>query len=281
MGTSNLKSDPILVTGGTGKTGLRIVNLLKEKGYEVRVGSRSAALPFDWDHEATWEPCLTGCRAAYISYAPDLAMPGAPDAIEAFCRQAKKSGVQRVVLLSGRGEVEAQKCEEIVKESGLEWTIVRASWFNQNFSEGAFLPMIEAGNITLPAADVPEPFVDIDDIAEIAAEALISADHVGELYEVTGPELLTFNDLASILSDVTGRDILFTKVPHQGFLNEVAASGAPKDVLWMLDYLFATVLDGRNAYMCDGIKRALGREPTSFRAYAEKIAASGQWDSVN
>ncbi|MBO6504325.1 MAG: NAD(P)H-binding protein [Kordiimonadaceae bacterium] len=277
MSTSNHTTGPVLVTGGTGKTGLRVVNILTELDIEVRVGSRSEELPFDWDREATWGPCLEGCSAAYISYAPDLAMPGAPDAIEAFCRQAKASGVKRVVLLSGRGEVEAQKCEAIVKDSGLEWTIVRASWFNQNFSEGAFLPMIEAGNITLPAADVPEPFVDIDDIAEIAAEALASDKHVGELYEVTGPELLTFADLASILSDVVGREIQFTKVPHQGFIDEVAASGAPKDVLWMLDYLFATVLDGHNAYLSDGVERALGRQPTSFREYAEKVAASGMW----
>lgn len=280
MSSDTENTGPILVTGGTGKTGRRIVKLLQDHGIEARVGSRSAPLPFDWDREATWAPCLSGCSAAYISYAPDLAMPGAPDAIEAFCRHAKMLGLKRVVLLSGRGEVEAQRCEDIVKASGLEWTIVRASWFNQNFSEGAFLPMIEAGNITLPAADVPEPFVDIDDIAEIAAEALASDKHVGELYEVTGPELLTFSDLASILTEVIGRDILFTKVPHQGFLDEVAASGAPKDVLWMLDYLFATVLDGRNAYVSDGIERALGRKATSFRDYAEKIAATGLWSKA-
>lgn len=278
MNTTPQTHGPILVTGGTGKTGLRVVNMLKAEGYDVRVGSRSAELPFDWDRETTWAPCLSGCSAAYISYAPDLAMPGAPDAINAFGRQAKLAGVKRVVLLSGRGEEEAQKCEDIVQNCGLEWTIVRASWFNQNFSEGAFLPMIMAGNITLPAADVPEPFVDIDDISEIAAQALVEDKHVGQLYEVTGPELLTFSDLAAILSEVTGREILFTKVPHQGFLAEVEASGAPKDVLWMLDYLFATVLDGRNVYVCDGIERALGRKPTSFREYAEKAAATGMWN---
>ena len=126
--------------------------------------------------------------AAYISYAPDLAIPGATDSIRAFTGEAAERGVKRLVLLSGRGEEEAQNCERIVRNSGLDWTVVRASWFNQNFSEGEFLDMVLGGAITLPAGDVPEPFVDADDIADVAVAALVEDGHAGETYEVTGPD---------------------------------------------------------------------------------------------
>jgi uncharacterized protein YbjT (DUF2867 family) len=268
---------PILVLGGTGKTGRRVASLLAARSVPVRLGSRSASPAFDWNHEAGWEACLTGVGAAYITYAPDLAVPGATDAIAAFARKARELGVQRLVLLSGRGEAEAQACEKLVQTSGLEWTVVRASWFHQNFSEGAFVDMVRAGAITLPAGDTPEPFVDVDDIAEVAAAALIDPGHDGEVYEVTGPRLMTFADVAAELSQATGRAIEYVDIPHEAFVAEVTASGAPKEVAWMLDYLFSTVLDGRNASLTDGIERALGRSPRDFTDYARTAAATGVW----
>jgi len=267
----------ILVLGGTGKTGRRIAAGLQAAGHSVRIGSRGATPPFDWSDPSGWDACLDGIDAAYISYAPDLAMPGATAAIEAFVERAKAHGVRRLVLLSGRGEPEAQACERIVQESGLEWTVVRASWFFQNFSEGAFADMVLAGRITLPAGDVAEPFVDVDDIAEIAVAALSTHGHAGAIYEVTGPRLMTFADIAEDLTNATGRDISFVTVPHDTFIEEVKRSGAPHDVVWMLDYLFATVLDGRNAHLTDGVQRALGREPSDFRTYARDVAATGAW----
>jgi uncharacterized protein YbjT (DUF2867 family) len=270
----------VLVLGGTGKTGRRIAAGLAAKGIPVRIGSRAATPPFDWNNEAGWDACLRDVEAAYISYAPDLAMPGATDAIQAFVNRARQHGVQRLVLLSGRGEAEAQACERIVQESGLEWTIVRASWFFQNFSEGAFVDMVHAGQITLPAGDIPEPFVDVDDIAEVAVAAFTEPGHAGEVYEVTGPRMMTFAEVAAELSKATGRPIQFVQVPHDAFVQGAQASGAPKDVVWMLDYLFSTVLDGRNAHLNDGIQRALGRPPKDFADYARKVAASGVWEEV-
>lgn len=269
----------VLVLGGTGKTGRRIAERLKRRGLSVRVGSRGATPPFDWDDEAGWDACLEGVDAAYVSYSPDLAMPGATDAIQAFVDRAKRHGVRRLVLLSGRGEPEAQACEGIVQRSGLEWTVVRASWFFQNFSEGAFTEMVLAGRITLPAGEVPEPFVDVDDIAEVATRALAEQGHAGEVYEVTGPRAMTFSEVADELSRATGREITFVEVPHDAFLEEVRRSGAPRDVVWMLDYLFSTVLDGRNAHLTDGVRRALGRDPTDFSTYARDVASTGLWDA--
>ncbi len=272
--------DLTLVLGGTGKTGQRVAERLKANGRHVRVGSRSAVPSFDWDNEKSWDACLKGVSAAYITYAPDLAMPGATDAIQSFVNKAKQTGVKRLVMLSGRGEPEAQACEKIVQDSELEWTIVRASWFNQNFSEGAFIDMVLAGTITLPAGDQIEPFVDVDDIADVAVAAFTEDHHHGQIYEVTGPRLMSLADIAADLSEATGREISYVDVPHEGFVAEVANSGAPKEVVWMLDYLFATVLDGRNAHLTDGIQRALGRPPKDFADYARDVAATGIWKAA-
>jgi uncharacterized protein YbjT (DUF2867 family) len=267
----------VLVLGATGKTGRRIAAGLHERGIAVRPGSRSATPPFDWSDEAGWDACLDGVDAAYISYAPDLAMPGASDAIAAFIERARGHGVKHLVLLSGRGEPEAQACETLVQESGMVWTVVRASWFMQNFSEGAFTSMVHRGRLTLPAGAVAEPFVDVDDIAQVALAALTESGHGGLLYEVTGPRALTFAQVASELSEATGRPIEYVEVPHDAFIAEVKGSGAPPEVAWMLDYLFSTVLDGRNSATCDGVEQALGRSPRDLRAWARATAAAGGW----
>jgi len=278
---TNPNTNLTLILGGTGKTGQRIVDRLRAADFPVRVGSRSAVPAFDWNREETWEAALDGVTNLYISYTPDLAMPGAADAIATLVWRAKLQGVKRAVLLSGRGEEEAQACEAIVADSGLEWTVVRASWFNQNFSEGAFVDLVQNGAITLPAGDTPEPFIDVEDIADVAFAALTQDGHHGEIYEVTGPRLMTFHDIAADLSAATGRAIQYVDVPHEDFMHEITQSGAPKDVVWMLDYLLATVLDGRNAHLCDGVERALGRPPRDFAAYARDAAQTGVWDAAS
>ncbi len=269
--------DLTLVLGATGKTGRRITSRLQHLGHGLRRGSRSASPSFDWERPASWDTCLKGATAAYISYAPDLAVPGTTDLIAAFSEKAKQHGLRRLVLLSGRGEAEAQACERIVRESGIDSTIVRASWFNQNFSEGAFTDMIQAGRISLPAGDVPEPFIDAEDIADVAVAALTEPGHAGEIYEVTGPRALTFAEATDELSRAIGRPIEYQQIPHQAFVDGVAASGAPETVVWMMDYLFATVLDGRNAQVTDGVQRALGRPPKDFADYARETATTNAW----
>ena len=271
---------PVLVLGGTGKTGRRIVGRLRDQGVETRIGSRSGLPAFDWDNPSGWDAVLAGVSAVYISYTPDLAVPAAKLAIRQLVERAKAQGVKHLVLLSGRGEPDAQACERIVQESGLDWTIVRASWFNQNFSEGDFLPLVLSGEITLPAGHVPEPFVDAEDIADVAVAALTEAGHNGEVYEVTGPRLMTFDDVASELSRATGRKISFVRVPSDVFLQGFRRAGAPEEMIWLLDYLFSTILDGRNAQICDGVERALGRPPKDFSDFANEVAASGLWSAA-
>jgi uncharacterized protein YbjT (DUF2867 family) len=267
-----------LVLGATGKTGRRVIQRLSEKGYAVRNGSRQSDPPFDWDDQGIWDAVLNGVTAAYISYAPDLAIPGATDAVRAFVERAVKLGVRRLVLLSGRGEEEAQECELIIQRPDVVWTVVRCSWFSQNFSEGEFLDMVLAGEVALPAGEVGEPFVDVDDISDVAVAALTEDSHAGQVYELTGPRLLTFAEAVDEISQATGRAIQYIEIPHEAFAAGIAEAGLPEEIVWLLNYLFATVLDGRNASLGDGVQKALGREPRDFTDFCRAAATSGVWN---
>jgi uncharacterized protein YbjT (DUF2867 family) len=274
---SNDTQHTTLVLGGTGKTGRRVVDRLRARGHAVRVGSRSAEPPFDWEDRATWAPALEGVGAAYVSYYPDLAVPGAPEAVGAFAEQALAAGARRLVLLSGRGEEEAQRAEAIVQRSGAEWTIVRCSWFSQNFDESYLLDPILAGEVALPTGDVGEPFVDAEDIADVAVAALTEDGHAGRLYELTGPRLLTFADAVAEIATASGRSIRFVPVTVEEYTAAMAEQDLPADVVSLITYLFTEVLDGRNARLADGVQRALGREPRDFRDFARAAAATGVW----
>jgi uncharacterized protein YbjT (DUF2867 family) len=266
-----------LVLGGTGKTGRRIVEQLTARKVPVRIGSRSATPSFVWEERSTWPAALAGVDAIYVAYYPDLAAPGATDAIRALTELAVRCGVRRLVLLSGRGEPEAQQCEEIVKNSGLEWTVLRCSWFNQNFSENYLLEPILAGEVALPAPDVGEPFVDADDIADAAVAALTEDKHVGQLYELTGPKLLTFAEAIAQVARASNRQIRYVQIPMEDYVAALEQAQLPAEFIALIKYLFTEVLDGRNAYVTDGVQRALGRAPRDFGEYARQAAASGAW----
>ena len=268
-----------LVLGGTGKTGRRVAERLGARGLPVRIGSRFATPSFHWDDPATWPAALRNVGAVYVSYYPDVAAPGAFDAIRTFTQLAVSSGVAGVVLLSGRGEPEAERCEQIVRDSGAAWTIVRASWFSQNFSEGYLLDPILMGEVTLPAGNVGEPFVDADDIADVAVAALTDDRHAGRLYEVTGPRLWTFADAIAEIATVTGRNIRFADVGVREYASALEHAGVPGEFVTLLTYLFSEVLDGRNATVQDGVAQALGRPARDFSEYVRATAATGAWTS--
>ena len=270
---------PILILGGTGKTGRRLAERLTAQGVPVRIGSRSGSPRFDWEVPATWGPAMQGVSAIYISYYPDIAVPGAAETVEAFARLAVANGVTRLVLLSGRGETEAQRAEEMVKASGADWTILRCAWFSQNFSEGFLIESLLEGEVALPVGTVGEPFIDADDIADAAFVALTEPGHVGQLYELTGPRLLSFADAVAEIAKAAGRDIRYIKVSHDEFSASVAAHDLPPEFAWLLNELFTEVLDGRNETLTDGVQRVLGRAPKDFSAYAHETAATGIWSN--
>ncbi|MEM6929102.1 MAG: NmrA family NAD(P)-binding protein [Myxococcota bacterium] len=270
---------PILVIGGTGKTGRRVVQRLEALGLPTRAVSRSTSIPFDWSDAATWDGALEGISHAYVTYSPDLALPEAPPAIAALARKARERGIERLVLLSGRGEEEAQRCEQIVQGVNARWTVVRASWFAQNFSEGFLVDMVNAGSVHLPAGDVPEPFVDADDIADVVVAALTESGHEGRIYEVTGSRMLTFAEAVAELSEAVGRPVTYQQIPADAFEGAMRAMGTPPVIVGLTRYLFETVLDGRNAHVTPGVQQALGRPARDFSEYLRTAVASGAWST--
>jgi uncharacterized protein YbjT (DUF2867 family) len=266
-----------LVLGGTGKTGRRIADRLSARGLPVRVGSRSGQPPFDWADRSTWTPVLQGVRAVYIPY-PDMVVPEPTKVTRAFAEHAIEQGVTRLVLLTGRGEDEAQRAEREVQDTGADVTVVRCSWFMQIFSEDFLLDPVLAGELMLPTHDGQvDPFVDVDDIADVAAAALTEPGHAGQVYELTGPRLLSFSDAVAEITRASGRDVRFTPVAPEDFAAGLTAEAVPGEVVDMLLYLFDTVLDGRNATMSDGVGRVLGRPARDFADYARDAAGAGAW----
>jgi len=266
-----------LVVGSTGKTGRRVASRLEDLGVPVRHGSRRAAIPFDWEAPGTWAPALQDVRAAYVTFVPDLSVPGAPEAIARFADLAREAGVQRLVLLSGRGESEARRCEQIVAASGLEWAVVRAAWFMENFSESFLHGMMLGGTVALPTGGMQEPFVSADDIADVAVAALTGQADADRVYDVTGPRLMTFAEAVTEVADAAGLSTQYVEIPHDVFLAGLSEHGIPEDYVDLLDYLFRETLDGRNASLTTDVQEALGREPQDLREFARDAAARGAW----
>lgn len=266
-----------LVIGGTGKTGRRVVQRLQSANHAVRIGSRSAKPGFDWNNRNTWQLALQDVDAVYLTYYPDLAIPGAVETVRAFTEQAKEKGIKHLVLLSGRGEEEAQNSEQVIQQSGIDWTILRCSWFAQNFSENFLADSINSGQVYLPVDKVKEPFVDADDIADVAFAALTEEGHKGQLYELTGPRLISFAEAVNEIAKATGKQIQFIPVSMEEYNTALSEQNLPEEFSWLINYLFTTVLDGRNEHLTDGVKRALGRDAKDFSYYAKETAMSGAW----
>ena len=274
-----MNHSPILIIGKHGKTGSRVEQRLQALGLETRGVSRSTTPSFDWEDASTWQAAMTGTSRAYVTYQPDLAVPRAEATIKAFVKAAADNGLKHIVLLSGRGEDGALRAENILKQSGLTWNIVRCSWFSQNFSESFMLDDILAGELVLPADDTLEPFIDIDDIADVAVAALTRPELHNRLFEVTGPRALSFAQCMAELSDALGRSIKFTQVPVDAYINVLREQGVPEDMQWLLHELFTVVFDGRNSEVKHGVEEALGRPATDFKAYLQKAIKTGVWET--
>ena len=266
-----------LVLGGNGKTGRRVVERLSRVGVDTRVGSRSAAPPFDWDKSGTWAAALRSVDQVYVTYQPDLAFPGAVEKVQSFVAAATAAGVGRLVLLSGRNEPGALLAEHAVRESGAAWTVVRSSMFSQNFSEAFLLEPLLEGELVFPADEVLEPFVDADDIADVVTAALTDDRHAGQLYEVTGPRLLTFASAIGEIATAAERPIRYVPVTIAEYVEGMVEAGIPQGDAVAYAELFSTVLDGRNEYVADGVERALSRPARDFTDYVRDTARTGVW----
>jgi uncharacterized protein YbjT (DUF2867 family) len=255
-----------------------VVQRLQALGRPVRIGTPSSPQPFDWNDPGTWPSALDGVGSVYVTYYPDLAVLGAAEAVRSFADLAVARGVRRLVLLSGRGEEGARRGEQALQQSGADWTIVRSAFMAQNFNESFFLEPVRAGEVAFPAGEeLAEPFIDADDIADVAVAALTGDGHVGQLYEVTGPRLLGWAQAVAEIAAAAGRPIRYLPVSLEEYASLLIENQVPADYVKMLTDVFTEVLDGRNAYLSDGVQRALGRPPRDFSDYARAAAATGVW----
>jgi uncharacterized protein YbjT (DUF2867 family) len=272
----------ILVIGGTGKTGRKVVEKLQKLNHNVRVGSRNANPAFDWENPMGWAAALEGMEKVYITFQPDLAVPGALESIEELVKIAAEKEVKKLVLLSGKGEREAELCEQIVIHSGLDYTIIRASWFMENFSESFFLDPILAGHVALPKAEAKVPYVSTDDISDVAIEALIDHKHNGEIYELTGSKLFVFEEVIEMISKASKRDIQFTPISVMAYSKMMEDLGVPSDYIWLVNYLFTEVIAGKgNDIITNDVENILGRKPKKLSDYIQESVLTGVWNPIN
>ena len=273
-----MEENKYLIIGGKGKTGRKVANSLTKLGKNIRIGSRTENPSFDWGKSETWGKSLEGMDMVYITFQPDLAVPGATKIIEDFTSLAVKNGIKKMVLLSGKGEREAERCEQIVMKAGVNWTIVRASWFNQNFSESFLLDPILAGHVALPKSEIPIPFVDTDDIADVVVEALIDDKHNRKIYQLTGPRQLTFKQVIEEISTIVGRNIKFDSITLDEYSKILKQYQVPENYIWLINYLFKEVLVNENSSVSNDIEKVLGRKSKDFIEYAKETASTGVWN---
>lgn len=273
---------PILVIGSTGKVGSRVSSLLTAAGVAVRPVSRRSDPRFDWTEPSTWPGVLNGVKSAFVSFYPDLAMLGAEAIIEQFTRCAEECGVEHIVLLSGRGEQGAERCESIVQKSEVRCSVVRCSWFYQNFTEGMLRQAVLDGTLALPAGEVAEPFVDVDDIADVAVAALLGTTPPSAgrqpVFEVTGPRLMTFSQVAEELSRATDRNVNYISLSADDFRAGLAEVAGP-EMADLFTGICTEVFAGHNQWLGDGVERALGRAPRDFNDFCQAAVTSGAWSA--
>ena len=275
--TTSRTTSTITLIGGTGHTGRRVADRLRARGLDPRIGSRSGTPPFFWERPETWEPVLRGSTAAYVAYTPDLTHPGAVEAVGALAEQARHSGVERLAFLSGRGEDEAVRAEQAVRAAGLPTAVLRCSVFAQNFSEHFLYDAVLEGVVAMPAGSVAEPFLDIDDLADVAAHVLTAPEPVDEVLELTGPGLLTFAEAAAELSRATGREVTYLPVSVAEFAAGALGAGVPRADVAALELVFGQIFDGRNATTTDTVERVLGRPAGDFADFVRRTAEAGAW----
>jgi len=260
-----------VILGGAGKTGRRVAERLARKGVPNRLASRSTPVPFDWQDDTTWEAAIAGARAAYLTYYPDLAVPGAAEQVRRLSNLAVDAGVERLVLLAGRGEPQVRPAEDGVRESGAAFTILECAFFNQNFDEGWVQPVSDV--IAFPGGDTLEPFIDCDDIADVVVEALTDPRHDGHTYELTGPRTLSFGEAVETLARASGRPLRYQAVSLDEYGEMLSDALPPHEVKFFLE-LFGWLMDGHNAHTTDDVRRVLGRAPKDFRSYARDAAGA-------
>ncbi|GAA2286645.1 NAD(P)H-binding protein [Glycomyces scopariae] len=277
-------TETILVTGATGKIGRRLVEVLRAGGHHVRAVSRSTDIPFDWADSSTWAAALDGVTAVYV-IPPDHPFPA-----DAFAAAAVEAGVRRLVSQSGRriqdlsalagvgpDVIGMHAAQHAVQASGIDWTVLQANNFNENFSEGDYLPAVLSGDVALPLADTTEPLIAADDIAAVAAAVLTEDGHAGKVYEITGPESLTMDEAIAAIAGASGKAVRFRAESPEEHDEAMRAAGLPDELIAFLNVMYRFMRDGSMSETTDDVKRVLGRDPIRFADWAASTAKTGVW----
>jgi len=268
-----------LILGGTGKVGRRLSASLTRAGHVARPVSRNSPVRFDWADESTWPTALEGADGMFI-VGPGSAADWSPR-LARLLAAAKPAGVRHVVLLSSRG-VEflpggaVAKAEQALREGPVAWTILRPSHFSQNFTEAMFTPV--NGLILAPVRTGTEPFIDVADIADVAAAVLAGSDaYAGATLDLSGPEAVGFTEVAEILTGVSGTPVRFADESDDAHVARLRAAGTPEGyVKWRMAML-GGIRRGEDAYLSDGVQRVLGRPATDFHEWARREVPAAGW----
>lgn len=279
-----MTNTPILILGGKGKTGRRVVDQLSARGVASRLASRSSERRFDWYDEGTWSATIAGADTAYL--APPVGPTGLAQAGR-FIQQAAAEGLRRVVLLSGRGVgspgrefavyESSLELEHAVKASGADWTVVRPAWFAQGFSEDFLRDYVLTGEVRVSAGDGAEAWVDINDVADVMTAALLDERHTGETYTLSGPRTLTMTEVTAELAAASGRPVRYVDLTPEEHVAELVGLGLPLEDAESVRDLFAVIRNHRSEYVSDGVQQVLGRAPRDFTDWARETARAGVW----
>lgn len=276
-----MSDSPILVTGATGKTGSRVAANLTQRGFAVRAVSRKSAVRFDWDDATTWQPALQGVRAAYIVH-PGLGFHGATEQVRDFALAAAAAGVKKVVLAStpddGSEFSQAMRAaEQYIVNAGLNLTSLRLRWFFQNFSEDFLLQPVRSGELRLPAGFGKEAFVDADDIAEVAVAALTDDRHNGRQYDLTGPYLLSFAEVAQEITSGAQHHLSYVPLDPATYVAEQVAQQVPEEWAYSFSVLYQDIASNKLAQVSGDVEAVLGKPPRDFPTFVSAMAKAGVW----
>jgi uncharacterized protein YbjT (DUF2867 family) len=274
---NNTANRRVLVLGATGKTGSRVADRLSERGVSVRTAARGGAdIRFDWNNPATFGGALQGVTGVYL-ISPVMRVDFA-GVVSDFLDQAEQAGVENITYLSAYGVEHAPaevalRAVELDLESRRSFThsILRPAWFMQNFSETFLKPVDD--EIVVPGGTGAEAFVDVEDIASVAAATLAEPEwHAGRAYAPTGPESLTLDQAARIISAAAGRTIVYRDTDRAEWVEAMVRSGVPAAYGEVLRTVTETIASGRGARPNGDVLAATGAAPVRFADFAAKTA---------
>lgn len=278
--------DNILITAGTGKVGREASKQLLDKGINFKAGTRNPenvtkvglpaenAVKFSFEDSGTWENALSNVNKVFIILPSSL--PGAEINVMKFLDSAVTSGVKNIVLMSAMGadkmDTPLRKIEKHIENSGIDFTIIRPSWFMQNFVT-FHLDMIKNSNsIFLPCGNGKSGFIDARDIAATGIESLMNKDHSGKAYNLTGSQSLDHNKVAEIISKAAGKEVKYVDVPDDAAREGMLQAGMPDQYVSFMIMLYNGVKAGYSDIVTPDVKTVLGREPISFEQFANDYA---------